>query len=135
MEQATPQRRVILNAIFPGDPVAWQRVALRGPYMHKPEETRKAQARLRRQLKMLKPKLRPDSRSRFGLQFVFRTTSRSKDFDNCIKLVADAFNKKIWWDDCQIDEGTWKMERVLSGAVHTHLIVYVIEGGPTEGLA
>ncbi len=34
--------RLLINAIFPGEPIAWQRVQLRGPYMIKPKEMRAA---------------------------------------------------------------------------------------------
>jgi Holliday junction resolvase RusA-like endonuclease len=120
--------RVILNAIFPGEPVAWERVMFRGPYMIKPKKTRQAQAKLRRQLRMITgSKLRPNERARFGVQLVFRTTSSRKDGDNCEKLVLDAFLKKVWYDDSQIDECSWRMQRVIGGEVSTHLIVYVIE--------
>jgi Holliday junction resolvase RusA-like endonuclease len=119
--------RVILNAIFPGEPVAWERLHPRG---FKPKKTRQAQVRLQRQLKMIAPKLRPNSRARFGVQLVFRTTSAQKDGDNCEKLVLDAFNKKIWYDDSQIDKCQWEMVRILGirkPEVHIHLIAYVIE--------
>ena len=72
--------RLLINAIFPGEPQAWQRVALRGPYMWKPKETRQAQARLRRQLKMAAPKLFPNARARFGVQLVFYTKGYSRAF-------------------------------------------------------
>lgn len=117
--------RVILNAIFPGEPVAWERVMLRGPYMIKPKATRKAQAKLRRDLKMVAPRLKENFRSRFGVQLVFSTASARKDGDNCEKLVLDAFNKKLWHDDSQIDELSWKMNRHAS-VPQTHLIVYEI---------
>jgi Holliday junction resolvase RusA-like endonuclease len=95
--------------------------------MIKPKKTRQAQAKLRRQLKMVAPTLRPNERARFGVQLVFRTTSSRKDGDNCEKLVLDAFLKKIWHDDSQIDECSWRMQRGPGGCPHTHLIVYVIE--------
>jgi Holliday junction resolvase RusA-like endonuclease len=119
--------RLILSAIFPGEPQAWQRVTLRGPYMRKPKETRAAQKRLCTQLAQVAPKLEPNAAARFGVQLVFRTTSSQKDGDNCEKLVLDAFQGKIWGNDNQIDQCQWKMWRVLGGEVYTHLVVYVIE--------
>lgn len=118
--------RLLINAIFPGEPIAWERVMLRGPYMIKPKETRRAQARLRRGLKCIAPTLRPNERARFGVQFVFSTARGRKDGDNCEKLVLDAFNKKIWHDDSQIDECQWKMIR-FAEIPQTHIIVYTIE--------
>lgn len=118
--------RVVLNAIFPGEPVAWERVMLRGPYMIKPKKTRQAQAKLRRQLKMIAPKLRPNEIARFGLQMVFTTASGAKDGDNLEKLVWDAFNGKIWGDDSQIDEWQGKVVRSKLVAPSTHLVVYEI---------
>jgi len=98
---------------------------LRGPYMIKPKKTRQAQARLRRQLKMVAPTLKPNELSRFGVQLVFKTNAGRKDGDNCEKLVLDAFLKKIWHDDSQIDECQWKMvRRALEPS--THLVVYTI---------
>src|SRR5271168_867903 len=117
--------RLLINAIFPGDPTAWQRVAGHGSRVYKPKATRQAQARLVRGLKCIAPKLKPNSRARFGVQLVFSTKSFEKDGDNCEKLVLDAFNKKIWWDDCQIDECQWKMQRGAE-VPSTHLIVYTI---------
>jgi Holliday junction resolvase RusA-like endonuclease len=119
--------RVILNAIFPGEPVAWERVERRGPYVYKPKKTRQAQAKLRRQFKMVAPTLRPNQIARFGVQLVFQTASSEKDGDNCEKLVLDAFNEKIWYDDNQIDECSWRMIRSKLVDPGTHLIVYLIE--------
>jgi Holliday junction resolvase RusA-like endonuclease len=119
--------RLLINAIFPGEPVAWERVMLRGPYMIKPKATRQAQTRLRRQLKCVAPTLRPNDRARFGVQLVFRTARGRKDGDNCEKLVLDAFIKKIWQDDSQIDECQWRMIRNALEPSSTHMIVYQIE--------
>lgn len=118
--------RLLINAIFPSEPVAWERVMLRGPYMIKPKKTRQAQAELRRQLKMIAPKLRVNSRARFGVQMVFSISGGAKDGDNLEKLVWDAFNGKIWKDDSQIDE--WQ-GRVIRHAPtpQLHFICYVIE--------
>jgi len=117
--------RVILNAIFPGEPTSWERVMLRGPHMIKPKKTRQAQATLRRQLKCIAPKLRPDRRARFGVQFVFSTKSFRKDADNLLKLCLDAWNEKVWWDDSQIDE---IQVTVIRGAAipQTHFVCYTI---------
>jgi len=121
--------RLLINAIFPGEPVAWERVTLRGPYMFKPKKTRQAQAKLRRGLKCIVPNLRPNDRARFGVQLVFSIAGTRKDGDNCEKLLLDAFLKKIWQDDSQIDECQWRMIR--SAIVpQTHLIVYIIEAAP-----
>jgi Holliday junction resolvase RusA-like endonuclease len=118
--------RLLINAIFPGEPVAWQRVMLRGPYMIKPKETRAAQQKLRRQLKCIAPTLRPNSRARFGTQFVFSIAGARKDGDNLQKLVWDAFNGKIWEDDSQIDE--WQGRVIRHASVpQIHMVVYLIE--------
>jgi len=118
--------RLLLNAIFPGEPVAWERAALRGLYMHKPKKTRQAQATLVRGLKCVAPELKPDAHSRFGVQCVFSTRSFRKDGDNCLKLLLDAFNHKIWEDDNQIDEIQVTMKRGVL-APQTHFICYTIE--------
>lgn len=118
--------RLLINAIFPGEPIAWQRVALRGPYMHKPKETRLAQKKLRRQFKMICPTWRANSRLRFGTQFVFSISGGAKDGDNLQKLVWDAFNGVIWEDDNQIDE--WQGRVIRHASVpQTHMIIYSIE--------
>lgn len=118
--------RLLINAIFPGEPIAWERVMLRGPYMIKPKATRQAQAKLRRQLKMICPTLQPNANARFGVQFVFSIAGTAKDGDNCEKLVLDAFQKKIWWNDSHVDECQWRMIRNAT-VPSTHMIVYVIE--------
>ena len=119
-------RRVILNAIFPGEPVAWQRAGAHGKRFFNRKEMRAAQTKLRRQLKMMKPGLLPDARARFGAQFVFSCQGAEKDADNCIKLVLDAFQGKIWQNDRHVLEGQWKMEYGAE-CPQTHLIVYKIE--------
>jgi len=116
---------LLINAIFPGEPIAWERVMLRGPYMIKPKKTRQAQAKLRRQLKCIAPMLRPNPVARYGVQLVFSTSSGRKDGDNCEKLVLDAFLKKIWWDDSQVDECQWRMIRSAS-VPQTHFVCYII---------
>lgn len=118
--------RLLLNGIFPGEPIAWERVMLRGPYMIKPKQTRAAQAKLRRQFKMICPTWKPNARIRFGVQLVFSISGGAKDGDNCEKLVLDAFQKKIWQNDNQIDECQWRMER-FAPVPQTHMIVYSIE--------
>lgn len=119
--------RLLINAIFPGEPVSWQRVSGHGRHVFTPKETRQAQAALRRQLKCISPRLQPNTRARFGVQLVFSIAAAGrKDGDNMEKLVLDAFSNKIWADDSQIDECQWKVAR--SAAVpSTHMIVYTIE--------
>ncbi len=117
--------RLLINAIFPGEPIAWERVMLRGPYMIKPKSTRAAQTKLRRQLKCIAPTLRPNSVARYGIQFVFSTAGGRKDGDNMEKLVLDAFSKKIWQDDSQVDECQWRVIR-NAAVPQTHFICYVI---------
>lgn len=121
--------RLLINAIFPGEPVAWERVSGHGARVFKPTKTRQAQAALVRGLKCIAPKLKPDSKSRFGVQCVFSTKSFRKDGDNCLKLLLDAFNGRIWGDDSQIDEFQVTMKRGAQLA-QTHFIAYTIEGAP-----
>jgi Holliday junction resolvase RusA-like endonuclease len=115
--------RLLINAIFPGEPIAWERINPRG---FKPKKTRNAQAKLRRQLKCVAPKLRPNARARFGVQLVFSIGGSLRDGDNCEKLILDAFNKKVWQDDSQVDECQWKMLRCAK-IPSTHFIAYIIE--------
>lgn len=120
--------RVILNAIFPGEPVTWKRAGGSGRRRFTPKFMRNAQAKLRRQLKMIAPTLKCDEGSRFGTQMVFRIT-RAGDGDNFEKLVWDAFNGVIWQTDEQIDEWQGK-KKIVDPAFDPpgiHLIVYVIE--------
>ena len=117
--------RLLINAIFPGEPTAWQRVAGHGSRVYKPKATRQAQARLVRGLKCIAPKLKPNSKARFGVQLVFSTKSFVKDIDNCAKLLLDAYNKKVWWDDSQIDEMQVTMKRGAE-VPQTHFIAYTI---------
>lgn len=122
-------RRVILNAVFPGEPSAYKRVEWRGSRARVPEVMRNAQANLRRALKQIAPGLKPSPR-RFGVQQIFYLAAchvkHEPDGDNLEKLLWDAFNGRIWIEDSQIIE--WSGRKVL-GALdpRTHLIVYVIE--------
>lgn len=121
--------RVILNAIFPGDPIAYKRVERRGSRSYVPEVMRVAQKNLRRGLAQIAPKLKVAD-ARFGVQQVFHLApchrSAEPDGDNLEKLLWDAFNGKIWIDDSQILE--WTGRKVLGSLnPHTHLICYVIE--------
>jgi Holliday junction resolvase RusA-like endonuclease len=118
--------RVVINAIFPGEPIAWERVSGHGTRVFKPKATRQAQAKLHRQLKMIAPTIHPNCLSRFGVQFVFSISGEKKDGDNLEKLVLDAFNKRIWLDDSQVDECQWKVKRRAT-VPGIHMIVYVIE--------
>ena len=118
--------RVIINAIFPGEPVAWERVARgRGGHMYKPKKTRAAQTKLQWELKAIGWHLEPIPIARFGIQLVFTTRKRNTDWDNYAKLLTDAFNGKIWEDDSQIDEA---QVRVIRSALtpSTHFICYLI---------
>ena len=117
--------RVILNAIFPGEPVTWKRANFRGRRRFNPKFMRNAQKRIRRQLKMLKPTMTPDATSRFGFQATFHNSFRG-DGDNFEKLILDALTGIVWLDDEQVDEGQWKKLNKLGGEVGIHLIVYVV---------
>lgn len=119
--------RLLINAIFPGEPASKgrPRVTRRGTFT--PKETLAAQEKLQWELKAIAPRLKPDATSRFGIQIVFSTKSFRKDWDNLSKLIMDAFNGKIWSDDSQIDEADVRM---LRGALvpSTHFVCYKIEG-------
>jgi Holliday junction resolvase RusA-like endonuclease len=118
--------RLLINAIFPGEPTSKgrPRVTRRGTFT--PKETLAAERKLQWELKAIAPRLKPDTHSRFGIQIVFSTKSFRKDADNLLKLVLDSFNKKIWNDDNQIDE---MQVRMLRGALvpSTHFVCYKIE--------
>lgn len=116
--------KLILHAFFPGEPVTWKRAGGHGSRRFNPKFMENAKKRLRRQLKMLHPKLRPNAKLRFGFQAVFQISARG-DGDNFEKLILDAFKGKIWEDDEQVDEGQWKKDYTApdKGIV---LIVYVI---------
>jgi Holliday junction resolvase RusA-like endonuclease len=121
-------RRVILNAHFPGEPIGYKRVT--GAHRYVPELMRVTQANLRKALEQIAPGLRP-SNARFGVQQVFHLgplahQRHEPDGDNLEKLLWDAFNAKIWNDDSQIEE--WQGRKALNSAdPHTHLIAYVLE--------
>ena len=123
-------RRVIANVIFPGDPIAYKRVEWRGSRARNPEIVVAWQDKLRKMLGQALPDLRPSS-AHFGVQQVFHlapqpSTVMLPDGDNLQKLLWDAFNKRIWYDDGQILEWTGKKE-LNSADPHTHLIAYVLE--------
>lgn len=119
--------RVVLNAFFPGEPVTWKRAGGHGRRRFNPKFMENAKKKLRRQLRMILPKLKPDTLSRFGFQACFSTAHRG-DGDNFEKLVLDAFKGVIWQDDEQVDEGQWsKVYRTpVSGHLGILLIVYKI---------
>jgi Holliday junction resolvase RusA-like endonuclease len=122
--------RVILNAIFPGEPQAYKRVERRGPRSFVPKVMKVAQKNLRRGLEQIAPNLKPSNRY-FGVQQVFYIApcapTAVPDGDNLEKLLWDAMNGKIWLDDSQIIE--WSGRKVLGSLEpRTHLIVYLIEG-------
>jgi len=124
------KRRIILNAIFPGEPIGYKRVEWRGKRARVPELMRKTQERLRTALKKIAPDLKPTN-ARLGLQLVFHigplcSKFHEPDGDNLEKLFWDAFNGVIWDDDAQIEEWTgWKV--LNSADPRTHAVVYVIE--------
>jgi crossover junction endodeoxyribonuclease RusA len=119
--------RLLINAIFPGEPAVKQRPRVTARRTFTPKETLAAQEKLQWELKAIAPRLKPDAVSRFGIQIIFSTKSFKKDWDNLSKLLTDAFNGQIWADDSQIDEADVRMKR---GALvpSTHFICYKIEG-------
>jgi Holliday junction resolvase RusA-like endonuclease len=122
--------RVILNAIFPGEPIGYKRAEQHGARRFVPAKMRQAQANLRRALHQIAPKMKP-SNVRMGLQQVFHigpllSNYHEPDGDNLEKLLWDAFIGEIWDDDHQIIE--WQGRKELnSPSPHIHLIVYVVE--------
>lgn len=121
-------RRVILNAIFPGEPIGYKRVT--GAHRYIPDLMRTTQENLRTALKQISPGLRASS-ARFGVQQVFHVGAlahqrHEPDGDNLEKLLWDAFNGQIWNDDSQIEE--WQGRKELNSAEpRTHLVAYLIE--------
>lgn len=124
------KRRVILNAHFPGEPIAYKRVEGHGSRRYVPKIMRQAQQRLQKALARIAPDLKPSS-MRFGVQQVFHIGSLCSKFhepdgDNLEKLLWDAFNGRVWIDDAQIEE--WQGRKVLNAEKpHTHLIIYTLE--------
>lgn len=121
-------RRVVLNAIFPGEPIGYKRVT--GATRYVPELMRRTQAELRTALKQIAPGLRA-SNARFGVQQVFHVgplahQRHEPDGDNLEKLLWDAFNGQIWNDDSQIEE--WQGRKELNATdPRTHLVAYILE--------
>ena len=121
--------RLILNAFFPGEPISWKRAGGHGRHRFNPKFMENAKKKLRRQLKMIVPTLKPTD-ERFGVQMVFKIPfAKRVDGDNLEKLVFDALKGVIWNDDEQIDEWQGKKARLISGhcELGIHLVVYVIE--------
>lgn len=122
-------RRVILNARFPGEPIGYKRVEWRGRRARRPELMVAAQDRLKEALHEIAPGLAPAG-TRFGIQQRFHigpllSAYHEPDGDNLEKLLWDAFNGEIWISDSQIQE--WQGSKVLNSAdPHTHLVVYTI---------
>jgi len=122
--------RLILNAFFSGEPVTWKRANGFGNRRFNDKYMEGAKKKLRRQLTMIAPNLKPDDRARFGFQAVFSMPPGKRgDGDNLEKLVFDAFNGRIWQDDEQIDEWQGRKTTVdpRQGELGIHLIVYVID--------
>lgn len=123
-------RRVILNAHFPGEPIGYKRVERKGSRAFRPKLMQEAQDRLKEALHEIAPDLRA-SGVRFGIQQVFHigpllSAWHEPDGDNLEKLLWDAFNGEIWISDSQVQEWTGRKE-LNSPNPHTHLVVYVIE--------
>ncbi len=121
-------RRVILNGIFPGEPIGYKRVT--GANRYVPDLMRRTQEDLRTALKQIAPSLTP-SNARFGVQQVFHVgplahQRHEPDGDNLEKLLWDAFNGQLWNDDSQIEEWSGRKE-LNSTDPRTHLIAYLIE--------
>lgn len=121
--------KVIVNAIFPGEPVAQERAQRSGRRTFEAKKSRLAKKRLRWQYKSLGHKPRPALHCWLGVQLVFTCKDFGKDGDNMEKLVWDAFNGVIWHDDDQIVEWSGRKVRAgLSTPPSTRIVVYVIEG-------
>jgi Holliday junction resolvase RusA-like endonuclease len=119
---------VILNANFPGEPVALQRHQMSGKMAFTPEKSRRAKETLQWQLKAAAPRLKPTA-AWLGVQLVFTVHNMQQDGDNLTKLVWDAFNGMVWCDDAQIVEWTGKKVRAAKNQVgSTRIVVYTIEG-------
>jgi Holliday junction resolvase RusA-like endonuclease len=141
---------VILNATFPGEPVALQRHQMRGARGKKfyvgrggvqikqgrqgftPEKSRRAKETLQWQLKALGKQYKPVG-GPIGVQLVFYLKNVAKDGDNLEKLVLDAFTGHLWIDDAQIIECSWRKrplaDREKFGS--TRIVVYRILPDPS----
>lgn len=114
---------VICRGIHHGEPVAKQRPRFANGHVYTPITTKQHQAALLECVRSSIP-TKSDRVSAFGIRVVFcRRTHHRKDVDNLLKCVLDAFNKQIFYDDCQVKEiMAWSI--VDSKTPRTEFVVY-----------
>ncbi|MFP5368453.1 MAG: RusA family crossover junction endodeoxyribonuclease [Actinomycetes bacterium] len=87
---------------IPGNPVSKERPRTgKGGHFYTPRKTRDAEDVVKWHARAAGAKC--DRHSLFSVDFVFFCQgNRLRDNDNMQKLVQDALNKVVWWDDSQI---------------------------------
>ena len=116
--------RTVVQLVIPGDPVpkARPRLGARG-YTYTPRRTAEAEQRLVGYLKASYPALRPvEGQFSVSVDYHFRGAPRC-DLDNLLKLVLDAFNRRVWPDDAAVMQ-VWARKHLHSPAPRTEITVH-----------
>jgi Holliday junction resolvase RusA-like endonuclease len=88
---------------IPGDPVPKKRRVGQGNRAFTPKRTREAEKSVRQAFDNVMTGFGPEPDLTYGVLVEFTTAAGSKvDVDNCLKLVMDALNVKLWQDDIQV---------------------------------
>lgn len=90
--------------IVPGPPVGWQRPGQGGGRRYTPEETAAHKRAVWTCCRAATGPIQPDRTSRFGVHVLAYQWHDVPDADNVLKLVMDALNRRVWWDDRQCDD-------------------------------
>jgi len=97
-------QRLLVHLVVPGEPVAKARPRVVRTGVYTPARTREQEARLLGYLKAAYPRLQPVTSSlSVSVECFFKGQPRV-DVDNLLKLVLDAFNRRVWADDSQVVE-------------------------------
>ena len=117
-----PQSPEEMVLVIEGQPVSKERPRTgKGGHFYTPRKTTDAEEVVKWHAKMAGARV--DRHSLFSVDFVFFCAgNRKRDNDNMQKLVQDALNKIVWWDDSQIRHSTVE---VLYGSPHPRSVITV----------
>lgn len=114
----------LIKLVIPGPavPKARPRLGLHGN-VYTPRRTLEGEARLLGYLKASYPSLRPAG-GFFSVSLDYHLKGEPKvDLDNLIKLVMDAFNKRVWADDSMVTQ-LWARKHLHSRAPRTEITIH-----------
>jgi Holliday junction resolvase RusA-like endonuclease len=110
-----------------GPPVGWQRPGQDGGRRYTPETTAAHERAVWGFCRAATGPIRVDRTSRFGIHVLAYQPLEVPDTDNVLKLIMDALNRHVWWDDRQVYDSHAVKRVSKTTPPRTEIIIWTLE--------